>query len=237
MKLEPPRAWRSAAVTCQPLANPSTSCGPPRSTAWDPGGGARARGGHRLPTLVHALAQHELEGLGGAGDLGPVAVDVHGRRGAPWRPAPAGSPWSCGRAGRGGEGAPIRRRRRPPSRGRAGRCSTRCRWSARWRTAGCDRPPSAPRAGPRSSVMPLASGPHGTSCASPPSRACWVEPTTATLIGWPSIVSRLDTQLPGQGGRRRVRLDAGDADLGDAQRQFERARPSSSSPRTRGGRR
>ena len=51
--------------------------------------------------------------------------------------------------------------------------------------------------GPALRVMPLASGPQGTSCTSPPFRACWVEPTTETLIGWPSIVSRLDTQVPG----------------------------------------
>ncbi len=38
VKLEPPRACRSAAVTGQPLANPSTSCDCPSSTLWDPGG-------------------------------------------------------------------------------------------------------------------------------------------------------------------------------------------------------
>ena len=51
--------------------------------------------------------------------------------------------------------------------------------------------------GPAPSVIPLASGPHGTICTSPPFSPCWVDPTTATLIGWPSIVNRLDTQLPG----------------------------------------
>ena len=38
VKLEPPRACRSAAVTCQPLANPSTSCDCPNSTLCEPGG-------------------------------------------------------------------------------------------------------------------------------------------------------------------------------------------------------
>ncbi len=51
--------------------------------------------------------------------------------------------------------------------------------------------------GPAPSVIPLASGPHGTICSSPPLSPCAVDPTTATLIGWPSIVNRLDTQLPG----------------------------------------
>ena len=41
VKLEPPRACRSAAVTCHPLANPSTSCDSPSSTLWEPGGAPR----------------------------------------------------------------------------------------------------------------------------------------------------------------------------------------------------
>jgi hypothetical protein len=51
--------------------------------------------------------------------------------------------------------------------------------------------------GPAGRVMPLASGPQGSSCISPPPRACWVEPTTATSIGLPSMVRRFDTQVPG----------------------------------------
>ncbi len=45
--------------------------------------------------------------------------------------------------------------------------------------------------------MPLASGPQGTTWAWPPLSACVVEPTIETSIGWPSMVSRLLTQLPG----------------------------------------
>ena len=45
--------------------------------------------------------------------------------------------------------------------------------------------------------MPLASAPQGSSCISPPLSACPVAPTTATSIGWPSMESRFDTQLPG----------------------------------------
>ena len=50
---------------------------------------------------------------------------------------------------------------------------------------------------PADSAMPLASAPQGTSCISPLSSACCVGPTTATSMGWPSIVSRLETQFPG----------------------------------------
>ena len=66
--------------------------------------------------------------------------------------------------------------------------------------------------------MPLASGPQGTSWASPPSSACEAEPSTATLMGWPSIVSRLETQVPGRSAGCRRRPHAGEADLGDAER-------------------
>ena len=52
--------------------------------------------------------------------------------------------------------------------------------------------------GPAPRAIPAASGPHGTSCSSPPSRACWAEPTTATWMGRPSMVSRLATQGPGR---------------------------------------
>ncbi len=38
VKFEPPSACRSAAVTCHPLANPSTSCDCPSSTLWEPAG-------------------------------------------------------------------------------------------------------------------------------------------------------------------------------------------------------
>ncbi len=51
--------------------------------------------------------------------------------------------------------------------------------------------------GPAGSVMPLASGPQGTTWSSPPLSACPVVPTTATSIGLPSMLSRFDTQLPG----------------------------------------
>ena len=76
------------------------------------------------------------------------AVDVrrglrHGRR-----PAPG---WVAGerrRPGRGRGRPPAPRRRRPPSRGRAGRGSIPCTSSARWRTVGCGRSPSAPRGCP-----------------------------------------------------------------------------------------
>ncbi len=51
--------------------------------------------------------------------------------------------------------------------------------------------------GPAPNVIPLASGPHGTICSSPPCSPCAVDPTTATLIGWPSMVKRLDTHVPG----------------------------------------
>ena len=52
--------------------------------------------------------------------------------------------------------------------------------------------------GPAPSVIPFASGPQGTTCASPLSSACWADPTTATSTGWPSMVSRLETQFPGR---------------------------------------
>ena len=52
--------------------------------------------------------------------------------------------------------------------------------------------------GPAPSVIPLASGPQGTSCASPFWRACWADPTTETSIGRPSIVRRFETQFPGR---------------------------------------
>ena len=89
--------------------------------------------------------------------------------------------------------------------------------------------------GPAPSVIPLASGPQGTSCASPLSRACWADPTTATSIGRPSIDSRFETQFPGRSAGS-GRPHAGDADLGDAERAAPAARPSSSSPRTPAGR-
>ncbi len=50
---------------------------------------------------------------------------------------------------------------------------------------------------PADSAMPLASAPQGTSCSSPLSSARCVGPTTATSMGWPSIVSRVETQFPG----------------------------------------
>src|SRR5271157_3278359 len=52
--------------------------------------------------------------------------------------------------------------------------------------------------GPAPSVIPFASAPQGTTCASPLSSACWADPTIATEIGWPSMVTRLDTQFPGR---------------------------------------
>ena len=58
--------------------------------------------------------------------------------------------------------------------------------------------------GPAPSVIPLASGPQGTSCASPLSSACCADPTTATSIGWPSMERRLDDAVPGQVGRGRA---------------------------------
>src|SRR6185437_5738309 len=50
---------------------------------------------------------------------------------------------------------------------------------------------------PAARAMPLASGPHGTAWSSPPSSALVLEPVIATEIGFPSMVRRLLTQLPG----------------------------------------
>ena len=51
--------------------------------------------------------------------------------------------------------------------------------------------------GPAPRLMPLASGPQGTICTSPLASACCVEPTTATLMGRPSMLSRFETHVPG----------------------------------------
>ena len=51
VKFGPPSSCRSAAVTCQPLAKPSTSWDVPRSTAWEPG----AAPGPGVATAFHPL--------------------------------------------------------------------------------------------------------------------------------------------------------------------------------------
>ena len=76
VKFEPPSACRSAAVTCQPLAKPSTSWGGPRSTAcepagapgpgWPPPASPRSRSG---PGRVRRAASAPLTSR-------PVAVDL-----------------------------------------------------------------------------------------------------------------------------------------------------------------
>ena len=116
-QLRPPRGPR--------LCDPAGAPGPGVATA--------------LPALVHALAEHELEGLGGPGAprrpwvsmWTDVVGDGRRRAGLGRREQRACRPrWGA---------PPSRPRRRLPSRGRAGRCSSRCRWPGRWRTVGCGR--------------------------------------------------------------------------------------------------
>ena len=101
--------------------------------------------GHGLPTLVDALAQHELEGLRGPRDGGAMVVDVRGR-GGDRRGRTGLGRRELRRAGRRGEHGGAGSASRRASRGRAGRCSTLCMWRGCSRRAGCGRPPSARRA-------------------------------------------------------------------------------------------
>ena len=81
VKSGPPSVLRSAAVMCHPLAKPSTSWGVPRSTERGPRRGVRARLGHRVPALVDALPEDELEAGVLPAHRAGMAVDVLGRLG------------------------------------------------------------------------------------------------------------------------------------------------------------
>ena len=196
VKLEPPRAWRSAAVTCHPLAKPSTSCERPRSTAWDPGGAPGPGVATAFQPLLTLWPSTSSKGSVACVTSAPwltmwtdVAATV--AAGPGWVAGSSGVPALVGKALAPGP---------PPA------AESRASWSTfqpvhvvgvlaqggLWPGTVCT------TCGPAFSAIPLASGPHGTSCASPPPRACWVDPTTATLIGWPSMVSRLDTHVPGR---------------------------------------
>ena len=65
-------------MTCHPLANPSISWEVPRFTDVEPRRGTGPGYGHRLPALVDALTEHELEGLVRVRHEVGLAVDVRG---------------------------------------------------------------------------------------------------------------------------------------------------------------
>ena len=222
VKVEPPSAWMSAAVTCQPLANPSTRCDPPRSTACAPGaapGPGVATAFQPLFTLWPSTSSN--------GSVAPVTrapwlsmwtdVACTVAAGPGWVASNWGVPDAVGKAA---EPAP------PPE------AESRASWSmfqpvhvvgafaqgALWPAAVCT------MWGPALSVMPLASGPHGTTWLSPPFRARDVGPTTDTSMGCAVDSQEVGDAVAREGGRYRVDTRTGDADLCDAQRQRQRAR-------------
>ena len=104
VKLDPPRACRSAAVTCQPLANPSTSCDCPSSTLWEPGGAPLAGVATALNPLLTLWPSTSSKGSEAPVTSAPwlsMCTEVAVTVGA----APGWVGLQLRRAGRGGEGS------------------------------------------------------------------------------------------------------------------------------------
>ena len=179
---------------------------------------------HRLPALVDALARARARTAGVAPvTVAVCAVDVAGRHRDAWAPGRAGSPaagacpaavgMAAGPASAAGGRIQDELVEVPPGAGRR-----RAR-----RRSGCARRRSARRGCPAPRVMPVASGPQGTTCTSPPSSACWVEPTTDTSIGLPVDGEQVGHAVARAAAPAWAPLHAGDADLGDAERQGQRS--------------
>ena len=230
----PAQACRSAAVTGQPLAKPSTNCGVPRSTECAPAGAPGPGVATACQPLFRLWPEHELERLGRAGHLGRRAVDV--RRGL--RDVGTG-PRLGGRERRRPGGRRRRGRAHAAAGGRVERELVEVPPGARRRRAGARRVVPDGRlhdvgAGRQRDALGVGPAGHHLDLAAVERRRRRADDRDVDRLAVDG--QQVAHAVAGQLRRRGADDDAGgEADLRDRRTAGPADRPSSSSPRTRAG--